>query len=163
MKNLKNYIPAILFMALAILSSCGGDEGGEDGKKDNDVDLDEVATSLSFTWAFESVTAPSGAGASDIDWSGLSLTVSGDGKGGDYTTTGHDADNLAEAKKVWPESGTWTFSDATGKKVTRSDDVVVTISSVTDSALEVIVAVPAASAARTSGEIDGNWTFKFKK
>lgn len=44
--------------------------------------------------------------------------------------------NTTNGKAVWPASGTWSFTDDTGKKIKRSDNVEVLITEITDTTLK---------------------------
>ena len=80
----------------------------------------------------------------------LTLTISGGSKsGGNYSTSNSDS------AEIWPNSGTWTFSNGDKNKLLRSDNVVISIS-VTETTLRT-------SFTTTGGLKDGNWVFDFVK
>lgn len=74
----------------------------------------------------------------------------------DYTTT--------NGKAVWPASGTWAFSDDSGKKIKRSDNVEVSITEITDTTLKLSLnwATGTFGPGRVSS-IAGNHVFSFVK
>ena len=80
----------------------------------------------------------------------MTLTISGGNKsGGNYSTSNSDS------AEIWPNSGTWTFSNGDKNTLLRSDNVVIIISA-TETTLR--------TSFTTAGGIkDGNWFFDFVK
>jgi len=154
MKNLKHLLAALVFVSLIIFTSCGPD----DKPKDPDP-ADVQAEKLVFTWNLSADGAKLES-AAQSEWDGLTVTITGDGNGGSFSTNVASLANLtAEATNVWPASGTWTFDGTDIGTIVRSDGVNLDISSVTSSGLTLAFTVNSA-VARTSG-INGNWTFAF--
>ncbi len=149
MKHLKHLLTALVFVSLIVFTNCGGGGGGG-----TDPDpADEQAKKLVATW---SLTAEGGKldSQSISEWNGFTLSFTGDRSGGSYTVSGSQAD------EVWPSSGgSWEFDGTNIGKIVRSDNVTISISSVTATALTLSFNVSEA-AARTSG-IYGDWTFTF--
>ncbi|MCP4458225.1 MAG: hypothetical protein GY816_09420 [Cytophagales bacterium] len=155
MKHLKHLLAALVFISLIIFTNCGGGGGGEE----ND-EFAEQAEKLVTTWTLNANGAVNAGVQSE--WDGLTLTFTGDGNGGSYSTNVSTLTALSsEAPTVWPASGTWEFGDS-GTDIdfiTRSDDVDVTIKEVTDSVLELSFNI-SSSGARVHA-INGDWTFSF--
>jgi len=128
---IKSFILAmVLFFSIAslmVISSCS-----DDGDDPDPVDpLEEQANLIVGTWniAENGVTPP--ADASSLDWSNLSITISGDKTGGPITASG--VPDCGEP--VWPASSVWAFANATGTIMSRGDDVDMTITAATESSL----------------------------
>jgi hypothetical protein len=116
----------ISIVSLMVISSCS------DGDDPDPVDpLEEKANLIVDTWniANNGVTAP--ADASSLEWSNLSITISGDKSGGPISASG--VPDCGEA--VWPDSEVWAFSNSDGSKMMRGDDVEMTIVTATESTL----------------------------
>jgi hypothetical protein len=114
MKNIyKNTSTLILLMALAAMSGCGShkDTPGPDVQ----------AMLTSGTWKTETVTID---GVNKNDQF-VNFTIS-------FTKTGFTSVGGAP---VWPSGGTWIFTDAEKKSITRDDGVIVTLQSVSASEL----------------------------
>ncbi|MBU2914352.1 hypothetical protein [Reichenbachiella agariperforans] len=159
MKKYLNYLTAALFLSLAVLSSCGGDDSDGDGNGDGDggINLGEVAELINGDYTATSVTQPGDAG----DWDSFVLTISGaTASGADYAAAGVPAGYEA----VWPASGELAFSVAAdgSLEITRdgSIDMDATQSS-TGADLELSFEVTT-GAARTNS-VNGTWTFDLEK
>lgn len=150
MKNLKHLLAALVFVSLSIFISCGKDEGGGGTKTDP---ADDQAELLVDTWTLTSNGAQLES-AAQADWNGLTLTYTGDGDGGSYTTSG------SQSTEVWPNSGNWEFDGTDIGTIVRSDGVEMDISSVSSSGLTLSFTISSSSGTRTSG-VEGNWTFTF--
>jgi hypothetical protein len=99
---------AVTLLALLNISGC------DSGDPSNEVATEQVKAILtSGTWGAQSVVVD-GVDKTSI-YSKLSVKFTETG----FTSTG--------GEPVWPASGTWSFADASGKTVTRSDGVTVTI------------------------------------
>lgn len=152
MKKYLSYITAALFLSLLVFASCGGEDGDGDGDGDGtDNVLDGIAESLvSGTMVLDEVTKP--ADATELDWTGLEVTFSGNADGGTYTTTGS-----ADAT-VWPASGTWTFNNDSGTELLRDDETVVDLAiSLPDVNLQFTIN----TTSERTGVIDGQWEWDF--
>ncbi len=153
MKNLLNYITAALFMSLLVFASCGEDDPDPQVP---DEDLEEIADKLTGSTTVNNVDKPDD--ATDLDWSALTVTLTGDENGGTYTTTG-SADPT-----VWPASGSWVFQGTVGDKILRDNDVVVDIAfspaegTPTSVVMTFDIEQPAATKS-VGGVIEGTWVF----
>jgi hypothetical protein len=105
---------SLLISVSSLVSSCKDDEPGvvEKNKK----------LLTSGTWTISNVTVD-GANENDL-FTGFTLAFNNDGS---FVTT--------NGTPVWSNSGAWQFSDGTGKTLTRDDDVVVSITTLTETAL----------------------------
>ena len=149
MKHLKHLLTALVFVSLIIFTNCGGDGGGG-----SSVDpADDQAELIVFTWSLTSNGAVLES-AAQAEWNGFTLTFTGDGDGGNFSTSG------SQTTDVWPSSGTWTFDGDDIGTIARSDGVNIEISSVTSSGMTLAFTINTSGSARTSG-VDGNWTFSF--
>lgn len=161
MKNILNLTTGALFLALAIFVSCGGKN-----KDPEPIDPCQVNADLltSKTATISKVTNPSGTIVTS-DWTGFSVTFTGDKSGGSYTTT---VGNLTDVslQNIWAANGTWSFvgTDTNCKTLTVNGGFTaprsVAISAITASGLNLSFNVPEADTGRTVG-IPGNWTFEF--
>lgn len=147
MKHFSNIFKSALFLSLVVaMVSCGGSDDPDPGE---DTTLADALAKFTGTAAFNAVDKPSG--ATELDWSGLTVTFSGTVDGGQYNTTG-SADNT-----VWPAEGNWTFTDNTGTKITRTEDgVVMTLGLGTQ--IETSFTIDTSSGGRTK-VVDGAWVF----
>jgi hypothetical protein len=101
--------------SLIYLSSCGG-------KGDDPSPVDEMRTLLtSGTWNLQTVLV--GGVDQTAVYTGLTLR---------FTDTNFTATN---GRVIWPASGTWQFSDETGKIIQRNDGLLVTIETATTNSL----------------------------
>lgn len=84
-------------------------------------------------------------------YAGLTLT---------FTTTSY---TTTEGGTVWPASGTWTFADETGTKVTRSDGLEITVIEISENSMKLSFtwAKTTLGTGRTSG-LSGKHVFSFK-
>ncbi|UXP32587.1 hypothetical protein N6H18_01200 [Reichenbachiella agarivorans] len=155
MKKFINYLTAALFLSMVVLSGCGGsdDDGGDGG----DTDYETIGTLMNGTYTATSVSNPD---ASDADWTGFTLTITGgSADGGNYSTAGVPDGFSA----VWPASGTWTFDKSSSTVVIERNDGVEMDAEITNDLLaQLSFAVESGAAARTS-EVDGTWIFKLAK
>jgi len=122
---MKKYLIISLLLAFAIcLENCGDDKEEPDPLK-------EKADLIVGTWSIadNGVDAPND--ASTLDWSNLSITISGGAAGGSIAASG-----VPEcAETIWPTSEAWIFGDTQGNTMSRGDNVVVTIINATESSL----------------------------
>ncbi|MEO9806613.1 MAG: hypothetical protein ABJF04_25350 [Reichenbachiella sp.] len=148
MKHFSNIFKSVLFLSLVVaMASCGGSD--DPGPGEDTTLADALAGLIKGQANFNSVVKPTG--ATDLDWSAMTIQFSGTVDGGTYATT-----NSADAT-VWPASGTWVFTDATGTKVTRDDGVVVTIRVGTQLETEFTIPEPGG---RTK-VVSGGWLFTY--
>ena len=116
MKMMKNIVPVmmvLIIVALTIyLSSC----------KKNTPSVTEVNTRIltSPTWKIKKLLVDN-ADQTSL-YTNMTLT---------FTNTTYTATN---GEPVWPASGTWSLSDD-GLKITRDDDLIITVSSISDTEL----------------------------
>jgi len=152
MKHFLNIFKYSMFLLLVVtMVSCGSDEEGDDGEDTTLSDKAELLVKGAAT--VSSVTLNNTTG--DIDWTGFTVTFSGNADGGSYTTNATENQLL-----VWPASGNWSFGDDTGKIVSRSDGTDMALS-VGAEDLELIFDVESASGGRVL-VVEGEWVFKFK-
>lgn len=151
MKKLSNLLAALVFVSLVIFISCSSDS------TDPADPLADQAALLNGAWNVSDVGYISG-GLPDVPWTGFTLTISNaTSTGGSYATS-NVPDGFSD---VWPSSGTWTFdtdASSTGRVITRSDGVSISISNLTDNSATLSFDI--ATAGRISG-IDGDWDFDF--
>ena len=142
-----NFFYLVFFFTLLIVS-CGGEEE-EAGPAPVDP-LDTQGNLLNGTWKVKDANSVIKDGAIVDVFTTMTLTISGGSKsGGNYYTSNSDS------AEIWPNSGTWTFSNGDKNKLLRSDNVVISIS-VTETTLRT-------SFTTTGGIKDGNWVFDFVK
>lgn len=101
-------------------------------------------------WSLNSVTVPSNTATEESDWASFKLSASAS----TMTTSGH----ATGAGAVWPTGG-WTMNDA-GTSITRADNVVMSIASLTATKFTVSFTVPAGTV--IDGRIaalDGDYIF----
>jgi hypothetical protein len=112
MKNInKNaYSNLMTLMVLALMSGCGSDK--------DTPGPDAQAMLTSGTWKMESVTVDGVNKNNEF----VNLTIS-------FTKTGFTA---VGGVPVWPSAGTWIFTDAEKKSITRNDGTVVNLQNVSD-------------------------------
>lgn len=79
-----------------------------------------IALLKSATWKINTVTVD---GALGISFKNMTLS---------FTSSTY---STANGSVVWPASGSWTFSDATGKVIKRDDGVDVTVEAISETAL----------------------------
>jgi hypothetical protein len=96
-----------LLFSIITLQSCG--------KKNDPIPVTEQTKAIlrANTWKMTNVTVD-GTDKTSV-YTGLTLSFTDT----DYTTTNGGV--------VWPGSGTWSFADATGKLITRSDGLSITV------------------------------------
>ncbi len=146
MKTLKTLLVSATLLGLIVLSGCPGD--GEDSAYDKAMKL-----LASKTWTLNTVVVPPQTATIPDDW--VNFTVSFTSSS--MSTSGH-ADG---ATAVWP-SGSYTLSQD-GKTITRSDQVVMTILTLTETSFNVTFTVPVGT--NVGGRIealDGDYTFNMK-
>lgn len=111
--NKNAYNNLMMLIALAVMSGCGS-------HKDTP-EPDVQAVLASGTWKMETVTIDGVNKNSDF----INLAIS-------FTKTGFTSIGGAP---VWPAAGTWIFTDAEKKSITRNDGTVIGLSSVSDDEL----------------------------
>ncbi|PIB35902.1 hypothetical protein BFP72_11115 [Reichenbachiella sp. 5M10] len=153
MKKFLNYLPAVLFLSLLTLASCGGDDDSDGDDGDGGNNLEEIATELTHATAIAtSVNAEDG--QTDLMWTEegavFEIKFSGDLDGGSYTTTN------SKNTDVWPASGTWAFKDETGTVIVRDNTTDIDIT-VTETTLK--MSFDYTSAAARTHVVDGGWVF----
>ena len=143
---LNKFFSLIFFLTLFLIS-CGGDEEPAPTPIDP---LDTQGNLLNGTWKVKDANSVIKDGTIVDVFTTMTLTVSGGSKsGGNYSTSNSDS------AEIWPNSGTWTFSNGDKNKLLRSDNVVISISA-TETTLRT-------SFTTTGGIKDGNWVFEFVK
>lgn len=146
MKTLKTLFLSTTIIGLFILSGCPND------KKETDHDK-AMKLLTSKTWTVNSVVVPPQTATIPDDWAGFKVTFSSTS----MTASGH----AAGASAVWP-SGSYTLSED-GKTITRSDQVVMTVLTLTENSFNVTFTVPVGT--EIGGRIealDGDYTFNMK-
>jgi hypothetical protein len=136
-----------LFFFMLFLVSCGGEEEATPIPIDP---LDTQGNLLNGTWKVKDANSVTKDGTIVDVFTTMTLTISGGSKsGGNYSTSNSDS------AEIWPNSGTWTFSNGDKNKLLRSDNVVISIS-ISETTLRT-------SFTTTGGLKDGNWVFDFVK
>ena len=112
---MKKYLIISLLLAFAIcLENCNDDKEEPDP-------LQEKADLIVGTWSIADNGVDAPVDASTLDWSSLSITISGDAAGGSITASG-----VPEcAETIWPASEAWIFGDTQGNTMSRGDNVVI--------------------------------------
>lgn len=142
MKKINTFLFTVTITSLLLVTSC---------KKSDDPQPETARVKgllKANTWRIQSVNVD----ATDQTELFTGLTLS-------FTDTNYTATN---GTVVWPASGTWSFTDATAKKVLRSDDVEVVIVEVTDSSLKLSLTWDTGTigSGRTLS-VEGNHVFSF--
>ena len=133
-----------LLISLLILQSCSK-------KNDPKSQTDRVKEILTTnTWNLQTVTVD------DVDqtsfYTGMTLS---------FTNTGYFTVN---GGLVWPAMGAWTFADKTGKVITRSDDLTVTIDEASTTKLVLkLMWVKTTLGGGRSASVRGEHVFVFRK
>ena len=112
-----------------------------------------INTLMSKEWAVNSVNVPSNTATVSTDWNNFKASFS--------ATNITTKDHAPGAEAVWP-SGSYTVSED-GKSITRHDDVVMLLSSISETGFTATFTVPAGT--ETGGRIaalDGGYTFNLK-
>ena len=136
-----------LFFFMLFLVSCGGEEEATPTPIDP---LDTQGNLLNGSWKVKDANSVTKDGTIVDVFTTMTLTISGGSKsGGNYSTSNSDS------AEIWPNSGTWTFSNGDKNKLLRSDNVVISIS-ISETTLRT-------SFTTTGGLKDGNWVFDFVK
>ena len=121
MNSLFRLCSFFVYLTLVVsLVSCGKDDPAVEPEPTEQERITTLLTTAS--WPLTSVVVE-GENAAEL-FKDFSLTFTATG----YTTTG--------TTPVWARSGTWTFTDATAKKIKRDDNVEVTIESVDEKTLK---------------------------
>ena len=138
----------LVFILSLFIVSCGGEE---ESATPTPIDpLDTQGNLLNGSWIVKDANSVTKDGTIVDVFTNLTLTISGGSKsGGNYSTSNSDS------AEIWPNSGTWTFSNGDKNKLLRSDNVVISISA-TETTLRT-------SFTTTGGLKDGNWVFDFVK
>jgi hypothetical protein len=144
-----NYTLGIILLTIVSIGSLSTISGC---KRDDDPSATQVALKKLTTgmWQINQVTVD-GVDQSSL-FTGMTLQFSST----TYSTT--------NGGPMWAASGTWTFSDKTGKLITRDDGLQLTITSLTKS--ELIFTIPWDETTYGGGRkrsIEGTHTFKFTK
>lgn len=160
MKKLSNLLAALVFGSLVIFMSCGG---GGDTPAPTAAEL-QAALLTGGTWSAATTDVTYDGGPSDADWTGFTLTLTGDAANGGTYSTG--STTPAEFEDVWPASGGWSFANDAGTSILRTGgnagDVTMTVSAITETSLTLTFTV-ADPSARVSGIYDEPWSFTFTK
>lgn len=147
MKKLRlTFLGVFVFVAITVFQNCGGES--EDTAK-------EITTNIltSKEWVVNSVNVPGNTATISDDWANFSVSIS--------STNISTKNHASGAQAVWP-SGSYTVSED-GKSITRHDDVVITISQISETSFAAIFTVPAGT--ETGGRIsalEGGYTFNMK-
>jgi hypothetical protein len=145
MKSIQTILSLVVLAGLIGLVGCNGGDG--------ETEKDRVLKLLKKTWTYNSVVVPPQTATEGTDWVGFNVTFSDT----NMTTGGHPTG----ATVIWP-SGTFSLSDD-GKRITRQDGVVMTITTLTENAFSVTFTMPAGT--EISGRVqalDGDYTFNLK-
>ncbi len=116
---------ALASISFVQLSSCGKDDPPPPPEPTEAERVTSLLTSGTGRWPLTSVTVE-GENAAEI-FEDFSITFTNTG----YTTTG--------TTPVWKRSGTWSFTDATATKFKRDDNVEVTIESINETSLKLVL------------------------
>jgi hypothetical protein len=145
MKKLAITLTSILYLTLVLLS-CGPDDPQP---TQTDIELAKEALT-SGPWKVKTVTVDGVDKTSLYGNLALSFTATS------YSATGGGA--------LWPASGTWSFADESGKTITRSDGLSITIEQATKEklALKLSWAKTTLGAGRVES-VSGSHTFSFEK
>jgi hypothetical protein len=151
MKKLSNLLAALVFVSLVIFMSCGSDSGTDP------VDpADAQAALLQDSWTVNASQVVYENGNPDVDWTGFTLSITGaSASGGSYSVSGVPTG----FESVWPSCGTWTFNNNNIDELLRCDNIVMDVSSVSETSLTLTFNVPD-TGGRTAG-IAGSWSFTF--
>ncbi len=143
-----------LFATLIVFASCGDDDDDDDsGPGTNPVD-DIVNNLIAGGGDWKVATGGVKLESAAVEgWESFTLKLTGTADKISFSTT-ESANN-----KVWPGSGSWTFTDGSdGKKGTRSDDIEIDIT-VSANSLKLEFDI---TDGRTKG-IAGRWSFTMEK
>lgn len=146
MKTFKSILFSVAIIGFFVLSGC------PDNKEDSDYDK-ALKLLKSKIWEVSSVVVPPQTATLPEDWANFTVSFSDT----NMNTSGH----ATGAEAVWP-TGTFTLSQD-GKSITRSDDVVMTILTLTETSFNVTFTVPVGT--EIPGRIaalDGDYTFNMK-
>jgi hypothetical protein len=132
----KGVLKALLMVssltALFFISGCGDNASEPETKR-----IQKIL--LAGEWTVQTVTVNNVDQTNSL-YKNLKITFSE----GNFTSTG--------GQPVWPATGTWSFSDDSGKKIKRGDAVELTIIEVTDKKL--VYTLPWTKTTLSSGRID---------
>jgi hypothetical protein len=146
MKTLKTLLFSAALAGLFILSGCPNSSEESDHDK-------AMKLLTSKTWTLNSVVIPPNTATTEDDWAGFTVSFTST----NMSTNGHPTG----ASAVWP-SGSYTLSED-GKTITRSDQVVMTILTLTETSFNTTFTVPVGT--EIGGRIealDGDYTFNMK-
>ena len=133
---------ALLVLVVVMMSGCQGDEPTAQEKTE--------AILISAEWNNPSVTVDG------VDQSALYQTFIIKFTKGTYTSSG--------GGPLWPSSGTWVFTDETGKMIILDGKMEVHINEITENSLELAVQnVDTTFASGRTNSIKGKNVFKLKK
>lgn len=96
---------------------------------DDDTAAEVVTNSILGDWTVSSVTAPSS--ATEQDWANMTISITGSDAGGTLTSS----DGPSCGVPVMPETTPWIYTDDTKTKISRDDNVDMSISGLTENAM----------------------------
>jgi hypothetical protein len=143
MKKFTHFLQLIVLAGFALLAGCKKDDPQPETER-----IQELL--VSGTWQIETVLVNET--EQTAAFSGLTLS---------FTPTSYSATN---GGLVWPSSGTWTFVDATAKKILRDDDVEITLIGVTATSLRLSFVNPSTTiGSGRVASVAGEHEFQFIK
>lgn len=112
MNKLSYLFTATTIFALAIFISCGPKDEGDDTPS-TPSELEKQAELLVNGGAAREASSVKQGSVIADEWSGFTLTLTGDENGGSYQTSGRpDAADVPNVDAVWKSSGSWAFADS---------------------------------------------------
>jgi hypothetical protein len=140
------FLTILNVVGLLYVSGCGG--GGDPAPpKTESQKATEIMTQ--GTWTMQSVSVD-GADKTSI-YAGLKIT---------FTSTGFSASN---GGGVWPNMGTWQFTDNTGKTMKRDDGLTITLTELTDKKMVLTLTWRETTLGGRESSVEGSHVFTFGK
>lgn len=147
MKTFQTAVFLLVLFGLAGLIGLASCNGGKD-----ETEKDRVLKLLKKTWTYNSVVVPPQTATEGTDWVNFTVTFTDS----NMTAGGHPTG----ATVIWP-SGVFTLSDD-GKRITRSDNIVMTITTITENSLSVTFTMPSGTQIARVQALGGDYTFNLK-
>ncbi len=164
MNKLSYLFTATTIFALVIFISCGGDDPGTDPEETAIEKQLKLLVNEGTAWQASAIKQD---GVEATEWADFTLSFTGSGNGGNYTTSGRpDAAEVPNVDVVWPASGTWEFADSSTagekdpSKIVRSDGAVIDVSA-TSTKLTLTFEIEEADAGGRIQGVTGTWVFEF--